>query len=310
MLKAVYYSAGSRTVIDALTAYQPADANDHRYIVVYRTDRTDFYIDGLGASQLVATASFQSPAVQVLSCLMLSVAHSTGPAASRVIDCAGLAIWDTAKGNTTISDGLLPFRKATVIPASTAAAATDTAMVVAPHPTSVGPVGGNIAHDVAEAGNPVLVGATSIAHGTNPAAVTAGRRTRLYANRAGIPFVIGGHPNIITLRATYAASAQTNAAIVTVSAGTKIVVTQIQVAVSNSTTNTPLVRIGFATATTPTTTGVLFSHPGIPGGGAPFRGDGSGILGIGADDEDVRITSDSATAGTIDVILSYYTVDS
>jgi hypothetical protein len=169
---------------------------------------------------------------------------------------------------------------------------------------------GNVAHDVAEAGNPVLGGATSIAHGTNPTAVTAGRRTKLYANRAGIPFVMAGHPNIVTLRATYAASAQTNAAIVTVSAGTRIVVTQIQVAVSNSTTNTPLVRIGFATATTPTTTGVLFSHPGIPGGGAPSRGDGSGMLGVGADDEDVRITSDAATSGTIDVVLSYYTIES
>ena len=136
VLRAVMYSNGVRTVINALASNQPADANDHRYIIAYRTDRTDFYIDGLGATQLVATAAFQSPAIQVLSCLLLSVAHSTAPVASRIIDVAGLAVWDTAKGNTTISDGALPHRKVTIKKPSTAAAATDSPMVVALHPSS------------------------------------------------------------------------------------------------------------------------------------------------------------------------------
>ena len=136
VLRAVMYSNGVRTVINALASNQPADANDHRYIIAYRTDRTDFYIDGLGSTQLVATASFQSPAIQVLSCLLLAVAHSTAPVASRIIDVAGLAVWDTAKGNTTISDGALPHRKVTVKKPSTAAAATDSPMVVALHPSS------------------------------------------------------------------------------------------------------------------------------------------------------------------------------
>ena len=70
VLRAVMYSNGVRTVINALASNQPADANDHRYIIAYRTDRTDFYIDGLGATQLVATAAFQSPSIQVLSCLL------------------------------------------------------------------------------------------------------------------------------------------------------------------------------------------------------------------------------------------------
>lgn len=144
VLSAVMYSSGVRTVINALASNQPSNANDHRYIIAYRTDRTDFYIDGLGATQLVATASFQSPAVQVLSCLLLSVAHSTAPAASRIIDAAGLAVWDTAKGNTTISDGALPHRKVTVKKPSTAAATTDSPMVVALHPSSPLPAGSNL----------------------------------------------------------------------------------------------------------------------------------------------------------------------
>jgi hypothetical protein len=167
-------------------------------------------------------------------------------------------------------------------------------------------VGGGVAHDTADSGNQMKVGAKAIAHGTNPTAVAAADRTDLYANREGVLFVMGGHPNIVTLRATYAASPQTDTALVTVSAGTKIVVTQVQVTVSNPTTATPSVIIGFGTANTPTTTGVVMAHPGIPGGGGVSRGDGSGILGIGADDADLRITAGAATGGALDVVVSYY----
>jgi len=62
---------------------------------------------------------------------------------------------------------------------------------------------GDVAHDGVDSGNPVKTGAVAIAHGTNPTAVAAADRTNLYANRAGIPFVMGGHPNIITLEAVY-----------------------------------------------------------------------------------------------------------
>jgi hypothetical protein len=171
-------------------------------------------------------------------------------------------------------------------------------------------VAGCTAHDAADAGAPVKIGAKAVAHGATPTEVAAADRTDLYANRAGILFVIGGHPNVVTLRATYAASAQTDTALVTVSTGTKIVVTQAQVTVSNATTATPSVIIGFGTANTPTTTGVVLAHPGIPGGGGVSRGDGSGILGIGADNEDLRITAGAATGGTLDVVVSYYLVSS
>jgi hypothetical protein len=177
-------------------------------------------------------------------------------------------------------------------------------------PTSRGLyVMGEVAHGATNAGNPVQMGVEAIAHGTNPTAVTAGQRTKLYANRAGVPFVIGGHPNVKTVRLNFTA-AQTNTAIVTVSTGTKIVVTQVQVTVDNASTVFPQVIIGFATATTPTTTGVVASHPGVPAGGGFTRGDGSGILGIGADDEDLRITTTGTVGGNgCDVVCSYYTIE-
>ena len=87
-------------------------------------------------------------------------------------------------------------------------------------------IAGDIAHDAADSGNPLKIVAKAVAHGANPTAVAAADRTDLYANRHGILFVIGGHPNIVTLRVNYTA-AQTNAAIVTIAGGLKIVVTRI-----------------------------------------------------------------------------------
>jgi hypothetical protein len=137
----VYYNSGVRAVIQDLSAAtgngkQPTDSNNHRYIVMYRTDKTYFYIDGLAASNLVSTANFAAPASQVLPVKLQSVADSSAPASSRIITCTGLAVWDTGKNNFTLSDGTLGWRKATVVPASTAAAATDTALVVAVSPNT------------------------------------------------------------------------------------------------------------------------------------------------------------------------------
>ena len=38
----------------------------------------------------------------------------------------------------------------------------------------------------------------AVAHGSNPTAATVGQRMTIKANRHGIPFVLGGHPNIIS----------------------------------------------------------------------------------------------------------------
>ncbi len=165
---------------------------------------------------------------------------------------------------------------------------------------------GNVAHDGVDAGNPVKIGAKAVAFGANPTAVAAADRTDVYATVAGIPFSLGGHPNIITLEAEYAA-AQTDTAIITAAAGTKLVVTEIEVLSSNDTTVNVDVRVGFGAATTPTTVGVVLTHPGVAPGSGVVRGSGAGIVGIGADDEDLRITSSVPTDGAIRVLVSYFT---
>jgi len=166
---------------------------------------------------------------------------------------------------------------------------------------------GDVAHDAADSGNPVKIGAKALVFGTNPTAVTANDRTDLYANRAGVLFVLGGHPNIITHAVNYTA-AQTDAAIISVSAGEKIVVTQLMATADKANTVDVAVAVGFGAATTPTGAGVLGRHPGIAAGSGFSRGSGDGIIGAGADGEDVRITSEVPTSGSIDIVLSYFTI--
>jgi hypothetical protein len=172
-------------------------------------------------------------------------------------------------------------------------------------------VAGDVAHDTADSGNPVKVGAQAVAHGANPTAVAAADRTHLLANRHGIPFTIAGHPNIVTVKHTNITTAVTDAAIVSVSAGTKIVVTGITVTLDNASTVFPSVLIGFGAASTPTTTGVLVAHGGVPAGGGVNRGDGSGILGIGGDGEDLRVTTvGNATGNGLQIVVTYFTIES
>lgn len=177
-------------------------------------------------------------------------------------------------------------------------------------------VAGGVAHDGADSGNPIKVGAKAIAHGTNPTAVAAADRTDLYANRAGVLFTIGGHPNATTVEYRWT-TAQTDDAVVSVSAGTKIVVTRVTVAVDEATTVGVGFRLGFGTSTLATlatdgntAAGILVSHGGLVPGGGLTVGDGSGILGIGADDEDLRITADAATNGDARLYVTYYTIES
>ena len=178
-------------------------------------------------------------------------------------------------------------------------------------------VSGDVAHDTVDAGEPVKIGAKAIAHGTNPTAVAADDRTNLFANRHGVQFVTGPHMNPFTEEVTIADAdgAQTNLAVKTVGAGTKIAITQVQVACDEANSVGVAFRLGFATATLPAaaTTGVagiVASHPGMVPGMVMTRGDGMAILGIGADNEDLRLTCEDPVSGSIRLVYSGFTIES
>ena len=156
-----------------------------------------------------------------------------------------------------------------------------------------------------------VAGILAVAHGSNPDAADALDAVVPIANRHRVPFVIGGHPNSLTLKHTTITTAVTDTAIITVSTGTKIVVTRITITLDNASTVFPTILLGFAATNTPTTTGVLVSHGGFPAGGMATIGDGAGILGVGADGEDLRITTTgNATGNGLQICITYYTIES
>jgi hypothetical protein len=173
----------------------------------------------------------------------------------------------------------------------------------------VGEVTGNVAHDAVDTGNPVKVGLKAINIGASLTSVAANDRVDWHATRQGVPYVLGGHPNVLTFRVNYT-SAQTDTALVTVGAGTKIVVTRISALLDRACSVNVAVRIGLGTATTPTSADVVLAHPGVAPGSGVIEGDGSGILGVGASDQDLRITSSVPTGGSLDIVCTYFTIES
>lgn len=178
--------------------------------------------------------------------------------------------------------------------------------------------GGNVAHDDPDSGNPLKLGAKAIAHGTNPTAVAASDRTDLYANRAGILFTIGGHPNTISrcVLITDANGPQTDASMVgTIASGTKVAVTAITVTADKANTADVAVKIGWGASVIPADSstgvnGVLLDHPGIAAGSGVALGNGGGILGVGGDGEELRLTCEDPVGGSIAITFSYFTIES
>jgi|SRR6185436_5541374 len=155
------------------------------------------------------------------------------------------------------------------------------------------------------------IGLHSVVCGAAPDSAAVDAAVNPVATRTRVPFVIGGDPGVITVKHTTITTAVTDIAIVTVTTPNKIVVTRISVSLDNASTVFPTVLIGFGAANTPTTTGVLFAHGGFPAGGQATVGDGSGILGVGADAEDLRITTTgNATGNGLQVVITYFLVPS
>lgn len=130
----LYGSVYSNSVVTQSVALtRPTDGAVHRYQILFKTSKVYFNIDNVE----VGSIAFPNPAVAALPLGMGSQngASTVGSAPTLVVSLMGVG--DTAKGNSTISDGLFPWRKATVKLASIAPVATDTSLVVALSPNSV-----------------------------------------------------------------------------------------------------------------------------------------------------------------------------
>lgn len=131
VFRAVLYSAGAVVTTQTLTA--PTSAAVAGYAIAYRGDVILFYA---GGTTPVAAFSYTLPATQSLPMVMLAVNGTTPPSSGQAMIVQSAAVGDYGKNTNQISDGSFPWRKATVKAASTAAAATDSPLVVALHPSS------------------------------------------------------------------------------------------------------------------------------------------------------------------------------
>jgi hypothetical protein len=163
------------------------------------------------------------------------------------------------------------------------------------------------------------VGGVAVAHGAAPDAADALDAGAFLMNRHRVQWVIGGHPNVVTSSLFVADSdnGQTNLAIGpgTVAPGAKVVVTRVSVMASNANTVNTACKIGFGTASVPADSltpaaDILAHHPGVPPGGGFTIGDGSGVLGVGADGAEVRLTCGDPTGGSLSITISYYLIES
>lgn len=125
----------------------------------------------------------------------------------------------------------------------------------------------------------------------------------------------GGGGGVVGATATQCIAKQyTGAAnddpIVSVSAGSRIVVTGFVVVCSALNSVNVAFRLGFGLAVVPAynTAGLLATHPNCPASSGIGRGGGSGVLGAGADGEDVRFTCTVPTGGAVDVMLTWSVV--
>lgn len=157
VLTAVVYQNGtkSNTVATGVTLVN----NTPFYsAVARRSDRIDFYVN----NTITPVASILIPVlfVATLPFQAICIAGAVAPAAAAQLNILAFGIADTGQNAQAIADPSFPWRRATVKPASTAAAATDLPLVTALHPSS--PLNGQSAHAAAIAGNPVRLGARAL----------------------------------------------------------------------------------------------------------------------------------------------------
>lgn len=177
-------------------------------------------------------------------------------------------------------------------------------------------VGGGTAHDAVDSGNPVKVGGVAVSGSATPTSVAAADRTRWIFNQHGIPYIMGGHPNLITREYDFGTAAQTdvNLAAAAVAADERVYVTRFEAMCDAANTVAVSVRVGFGTASVPAASatgvsGMIASHPGLSPGSGFGSGVGSGIIAVGGAGEEPRLTSSAATTGNLHAVISYFLVD-
>lgn len=164
----------------------------------------------------------------------------------------------------------------------------------------------------------MMAGAKATAFGSAPDAADDADAVALLTNRHRILFVLGGHPNVKSATYNRTDAGTDDNLMAAISAGTKYAVTRISVTLDEACTVGVAVRIGFGTASVPAlgasaadaVDDILLYHPGMVPGSIMTVGDGSGILGVGGDGAELRLSNEVPTGGTLGVTVTYFPIES
>lgn len=164
----------------AASGYTATDNLPFYTAIARRADRIDFYINSTNAP----VATFLIPALDVatLPGYMMTIAGATPPAAAAQLVCTAFGIATTGCNTMFLSDPANPQWRANVTKPSTAAAATNSALIAALHPSS--PLNGQSAHDAAIAGSPVRIAGRGLSAAYTT--VTTGDTTDLITTLQGV----------------------------------------------------------------------------------------------------------------------------
>jgi hypothetical protein len=118
-LYAVMYAGGGRNVVQDLSyatgnRTQPQDTAVHYYSMFYRGDRVFWTIDSLTNIVAYTVNGGPGPNINTLPLKATAIAGAVAPASSANLQINVVYVGDTAHNNSQISDGVLPWRKATV----------------------------------------------------------------------------------------------------------------------------------------------------------------------------------------------------
>jgi len=175
---------------------------------------------------------------------------------------------------------------------------------------------GEATHGSAGDDRPVVTGGIGITHGAQPAVQAVSTNVHAMMNRQGLQFVISSHPGTVhkEITVTDADGSQTGTQIVAVGAAERAMVTQVTIVASPDNSVPIDVRVALSTSSTlpaASTTGVegvpLSVHQLRPGDKIS-KGDGSGIIGQGIANEDLRYSCDDPVGGDVRIFVSYFIV--
>jgi hypothetical protein len=118
-LFAVTYQGGTRFAIADLSTTtgsgkQPQDANPHQYIVYFRGDMIFWAINTPDNVVAQTYNGAPGPNINTLPLKATAIAGTTGPASSALLTLNAVYVADTTRAASQISDGVYPWRKATI----------------------------------------------------------------------------------------------------------------------------------------------------------------------------------------------------